>query len=109
DLYDLSTGALLRSFPTSCTDIKQPAFSPDGTLIAIGGTRQDATFSGAVLEIWKVADASLMRSIPTKAYSLSSLAFSPDGVKLAFGGSARDSAGDLKGVVEIWKGTTFGS
>ncbi|MCA0457636.1 MAG: hypothetical protein LCI00_26960 [Chloroflexi bacterium] len=55
------------------------AFSPDGTILAVGG--------GGTLQLWDVATNTMQTSLETGATDISALSFSPDGSTLIYGGS----------------------
>lgn len=59
-------------------DVHDLAFSPDGRLLAGGGT-------DSVVRIWDVESGQVLRSLP-HADELLAVSFSPDGAWLATGG-----------------------
>jgi WD40 repeat protein len=82
-LWDVDTGRLVRAFPSSDSRrlVDCVALSPDGRILAIGGSDD----SGAFVEFRDVGSA---KSLGTAALGLSStrvsgLSFSPDGKSLA--------------------------
>jgi RNA polymerase sigma factor (sigma-70 family) len=85
-LWDVQTGAVLRSFPGPCETV---AFSPDGKRLAAG--RPNGT-----LRIWDVAGGKELNSLADPAQNgLSTMAFSPDGRLLAAGGMRTTVVWDL--------------
>ncbi len=86
-LWDLGSGAHLRDLPGSGQDIKDAAFSPDGTLLAT--TPQDKT-----IRIWDVATGQLLRTLTGHTEIVFTPAFSPDGTRLL--------SGSLDGSVRLW-------
>jgi WD40 repeat protein len=77
-LYDVASGAELRSLPT--TDgpyVNSIAFSGDGTMVATGG------YEGPV-EVWLVSDGTLLTSI-AYATEVESVHFAPTGSRLIVG------------------------
>ena len=72
--------------------VKSVAYSPDGTLFAVGGT------SG--IQIFTVSTGALLRRLPT-VESYVQIAISPDGKTLAAGGSGGTHSG-FGGILETW-------
>lgn len=70
------------------------AFSPDGTLLAVG-TANDT------VEIWNTSTWTLAQTLTGHTASVVSLAFSPDGTLLASG------SGDVSNNIKIWNTTTW--
>ena len=74
-LYDVATSREVALLPG--TYVANLAFSPDGSMLASGGSYRDRTF-----KLWDVASGHLVETIDLEAEAL---AFSPDGTTLAFG------------------------
>lgn len=55
------------------------AFSPDDTILAVGG--------GSTIQIWDVASNTIQTTLETEVSDISSVSFSPDGAWLAYGGA----------------------
>ena len=78
-LYDVATGALLRSLPTtSGFYVDSVAFSLDGLLLATGG------YMGAI-EVWRVSDGTIVTRIPYMT-SVHNVHFAPTSTQLIVGG-----------------------
>ena len=86
-LWDVSTGALIRSFPVDTGFYADTvAFTRDGSLLATGGY-------GKEVEIWRVADGTrvLAIAVPSTAHNVH---FSPDDSKLI--------VATYDGVARVW-------
>jgi WD40 repeat protein/serine/threonine protein kinase len=78
ELWDVSTGKLLRTLQGHTGPVTSLAFSPDGTMLASGsGVHELFT------RIWNIADGSLLEEI--HGWSTKNLWFTPDGQFLIFG------------------------
>ncbi|MDK9700703.1 MAG: hypothetical protein OEM52_11215, partial [bacterium] len=75
----------LDSQPGMISSVK---FSPNGSLIASGG-------SEANVRIWSATDGTLLHELPSQHHEVTCIAFSPDGRFLA--------AGTWDGVIMIWR------
>lgn len=75
ELYNISDGQLIRSLGPFAEDQKVVQYSPDGSLLAAGG-------SGSVTRIWRVADGTLLHTLRNSMLGsindVRSLRFSPD-------------------------------
>jgi WD40 repeat protein len=80
-LWDRNTGALLRTLNHK-QNVRKVAFSPDGTLLAVG-----SEMGG--LWLWYLPKGQLMHVLTGHADSIHSLAFTPDGRTLATGSGDR--------------------
>lgn len=84
-LFNASSGAVVRSFEGSTNrDVRQLAFSQDGTLLA--GANHPLANAGQqseqVIDIWRVNDGSLVRQLKSTeepSYSIGGMAFTPSG------------------------------
>ena len=97
-LWDLETGKELQvlhmgSGGASCAD-----FSPDGTLLAIGG--RDA------VSVWNVTSSQNVATLPLNDWA-HALAFSPDGTRLASGSEDVLASGNDNGTVCVWDVTSW--
>jgi WD40 repeat protein len=78
-LWDVATGALLRTFRGHSGWVSSAAFSPDGVRILSGS-------SDKTLKLWDAATGRLIRTFRGHAETVYSVAFSPDGTRLVSGG-----------------------
>ena len=77
---------------SSVNEVECVAYSPDGTMYAVGGV------SG--IQIYSSSNNAVIRCLPTAATSnVSSVAFSPDSKTIAVGGKSPASIG---GILEFW-------
>jgi WD40 repeat protein len=98
-LWDVATGAEIRSFKGNATSLGHVAFSPDGKLLAVGAT-WPALRQGTYIYMWDMDSGTELRpiewehvstvhheQIPAESpESVSFLTFSPDGKTLASSG-----------------------
>ena len=87
-LWDLETGALVRTLELKPETPIAIALSPDGRYLAVSQPAQSDT-----IELWSIADNQIVQSV--LARDITTLAFSPDGQSL-FGG-------DRLGVISRWR------
>lgn len=101
-IWDPATGTPIGAFKTAAQyQVSSVAFSPDGTLLAVGGYsfNPNTSVGAGVLEIWGVASNTLIKSLPTGAGSqVTSVQFSPDGKTLCDCGVVDW----MSGVLELW-------
>lgn len=89
-LYRLADGQLLHTLRGGQDVITAFAFSPDSTLLAVGGGQWDGLLglkTQRTIHLWLVADGTRTLTIDEgkHAHYLNDLAFSPDGTLLAVG------------------------
>ena|GEM_PF-3245629 len=94
-LWRTSDGSLVKAFPSQAGD-RALAFSPDGSLLAVG-TDYMSTAEPLGVQLWRIPDLQLVRSLgtPPSGYEIGyvcDIAFSPDGKLLA----STDDAGTLR-------------
>jgi WD40 repeat protein len=78
-LWDVSSGALLRTFQGHSDEVTSVAFSPDGTRVLSGS--QDAT-----MKLWDAATGELLRTFQHRSdVWVESVAFTPDGTRVLSG------------------------
>jgi WD40 repeat protein len=92
-LWDVATGALLRTFAGHSDRVTSVAFSPDGTHVLSGSW--DGT------KLWDVATGALLRSFQGHTGAVTSVAFSPDGTRVLSG-----SAGNNDKTLKLWDAAT---
>ena len=85
NLWRLADGGLDLAIPVGENEMSLVAFSPDGTLVAIGQTRSNDRLYVSSVGIWRTSDGTLMRSLAFDAGEFS-FAFSPDSKFMATGG-----------------------
>lgn len=90
-LWDVATGGELRAQAVSFSFFPFLAFSPDGSLLAMGG--------GDGVMLWRTADGSVVTPprLQRECGKVHSAAFSPDGTQLVLGTDEAVSVWDLAG------------
>jgi WD40 repeat protein len=83
-LWDVETGQPIATFPCDQPSPFAIAFSPDGTLLAVGGGHNDRLIPE--LKLWNTTTRRLQATLDGHAHLVCSVAFSPDGKTLASGG-----------------------
>lgn len=79
-VYELSTGALVRSVDADAGPTMGVSFSPDGTLLATTGYSRH-------VKLWSIDDGALLRAVAQHTGPGLTVSFSPDGERLYSGGS----------------------
>ena len=92
-LWEVNTGAPIRTLTGNAGSVRSVAFSPDGNTLASGGVWQ-----GQTVRLWEVATGAPIRTLTGNAGSVRSVAFSPDGNTLA--------SGSDDGTVRLWEVNT---
>ena len=85
-LWDVDSGALVRSFETAAPS-RDLDFDPDGKLLASGDL-------DGVIRLWRVDDGTIASVLDARAAALRSIVYSPDGSRLA--------SVDDDGIVRVW-------
>lgn len=124
-LWDVATGAELRTLGGSTQEVTSVAFSPDGKVLATG-FGGDVSFNisregavsirggkGKVITLWDVSSGARLRTLVEDTGSVTSLAFSPDGKTLASGSYLTETQGKLAPIgspsshaITLWDVTT---
>ncbi len=81
-ILDLQTGQLVTSFPDPKDVVSPLGLSPDGKLVAVGGT-------DALVRVWNLDDKKLQTAMKEHGARVSGVTFSPDGKFLATAGADR--------------------
>jgi len=79
NLWDIATGAVIRTFSGHSLKVASVTFSPDGRT-ALSGSRDDT------LKLWNIATGVVIRTFVGHSDGVNSVAFSPDG-RTALSGS----------------------
>ncbi len=101
ELRSTATGSPML-LPTATLDATSAAFSPDSSLIAIGGYGD----SGGVVELWNSQAGTLATTLLSSAEFVTSVSFSPDGKTLVCGGFSRDTYEVYTPTLELWNVAT---
>jgi WD40 repeat protein len=114
-IWDLETRQLVETLTTGLQNTITMSFSPDGTLLAIGGSvERDGLFlksSQGAVELWDMTTRRQVAvltgpgkgdsGMETQDSQIDELAFSPDGRWLAGAGTA--TQGDHGGTIMLWR------
>lgn len=84
-VWDLQTKSLVTTFEPEIGPIHAAAVSPDGTLLAVGGTPSQKTSDLAYVYLLDLHSGKIIRSLQEHETTIESIAFSPDGRLLAAG------------------------
>jgi len=99
DLWDVATGSGVLTLYGHAYAVTSVAFSPDGRLLASGGS--------ATIDLWDVATGNLVRTLEGHTGGVSEVVFSPDGRLLASGSCARwDGYFCREGEIKLWEVAT---
>ena len=86
-LVNISTGTLTAIYSTSAANgVNSMSLSPDGTRLAICGSRNLDGYPIGVLEIWDVPSGRWLTGVNTGLYILYQVTYSQDGLQLADAG-----------------------
>ncbi|MDE0636041.1 MAG: T9SS type A sorting domain-containing protein, partial [Candidatus Poribacteria bacterium] len=77
-LWEVDTGAHLRTLKEHARDVRSVSFSPDGKTIASG------SFEGPI-HLWEANTGAHLRTLEGHAWGVNSVSFSPDGKTIASG------------------------
>jgi WD40 repeat protein len=90
-LWDIATGAELRTLRGHTYSVLSVAFSPDGKLLASGSVDN-------MIKLWDVLTGQVRLTLPGHRNQVNSVVFSPDGQILA--------SGSADGLVKLWNVST---
>jgi WD40 repeat protein len=100
-VWTTSTGAMLGSLSSLTSGARAVAFSPDGTLLAAGGSDS--------IQIWQTSNWQPVWSCTNETVGISTLSFSPNGTFLLFGredGTVGRMWNPLAAPVQMYLGAT---
>jgi WD40 repeat protein/uncharacterized caspase-like protein len=95
-LWDVTTGAVLRTFEGHSDEVTSVALSPDGARVLSGGTSRGSHLDDTV-KLWDATTGVLLRTFEGHSGGVRSVAFSPDGARVLSAG-----LGDVK----LWDAAT---
>src|SRR5262249_46019605 len=93
-LWELSTGKEMPALEGTDFSVKQVAFSPDGKLMAVFGTRLISNPPGYRVKVFEAATTKELFEVPANIYGPRFVAFLPDNKTVIVPGS--------KGVLKYW-------
>lgn len=99
-IWDVTTRKLLHSLKIGWGDVSNPAFSPDGKLLAAG------TYANGTLSLVDVSSGAILSQIQVSMFGCGSVAFSPDGNYLiapANGGLLNDGRYEKGGTIRVFR------
>jgi WD40 repeat protein len=98
-VWDVQTGKPLRTLEGNQGQVCKVALSPDGKLLATGGTIAEAGQRSSESILWDTLSWQPTRIPPGDVADFGSLAFSPDSKVLAVGGTTREGGG----TIHLWQ------
>ena len=99
-IWDFTNRKLLRSLKIGGLDVSNPAFSPDGRLVAAG------TYGDGTVTLVDVASGKILSQIQVSMFGCGSVAFSPDGAYLVTpsnGGTLNDGKHVRGGTIRVFR------
>jgi WD40 repeat protein len=99
-IWEVATRKLLHSLKVGWGDVSNPAFSPDGKLVAAG------TYADGKVSLVDVLSGKLLSQIQVSMFGCGSVAFSPDGRYLitpSNGGLLENGKHESGGTVRIFR------
>jgi WD40 repeat protein len=99
-LWDVGARKLLHSLKIGWSDVSNPAFSPDGKLVAAG------TYADGTVSLVDVQSGKILSQVQVSMFGCGSVAFSPDGQYLVTpsnGGELNDGKHDRGGTIRVFR------
>jgi WD40 repeat protein len=85
ELWDVTKGILIRSFPEQSNPVDSVAFSPDGKTVASESRDGDDIESDGFIKLWDLTTGKELRKLAGHKRRVAAIAFAPDGKTLASG------------------------